>query len=129
MVRLDIWLDVACVFKTRSEAQRACNGGKVVVNGDRGKPHRNMRVGDTIDITMGAGRHRRLVVIKLADRPLVKAEARTLYNDITPLPTPEEVEFRDMLRRAGPVPGARKRGEASPDRRDRRVLRRLKGGD
>ena len=28
-VRLDVWLDVACVFRTRSEAQKACRGGKV----------------------------------------------------------------------------------------------------
>ena len=32
-VRIDIWLDVACLFKTRSEAQRACKGGKVDLNG------------------------------------------------------------------------------------------------
>ena len=34
MVRLDIWLDVACLFKTRSEAQKACKLGKVTVNGN-----------------------------------------------------------------------------------------------
>ena len=32
-VRLDIWLDVACLYRTRSEAQKACQGGKVEVNG------------------------------------------------------------------------------------------------
>ena len=26
-VRLDVWLDVACVFKTRSQAKEACEGG------------------------------------------------------------------------------------------------------
>ena len=39
-VRLDVWLDVACLFKTRSEAQKACRGGKVEVNGQSAKPHR-----------------------------------------------------------------------------------------
>jgi len=39
-VRLDVWLDVACLYKTRSEAQRACNGGKVEVNDQRAKFHR-----------------------------------------------------------------------------------------
>ena len=33
VVRLDVWLDVACLFKTRAEAQRACRGGKVEVGG------------------------------------------------------------------------------------------------
>ena len=35
--RLDIWLDVACLCKTRSEAQKACKGGKVEVNGQPAK--------------------------------------------------------------------------------------------
>ena len=30
-MRLDVWLDVACLFRTRSEAQKACRNGKVDV--------------------------------------------------------------------------------------------------
>ena len=45
-LRLDVWLDVACLFKTRSEAQRACKGGKVDVNGQSAKPHREVKPGD-----------------------------------------------------------------------------------
>ena len=30
-MRLDQWLDIACLFRTRSEAQKACKGGKVDV--------------------------------------------------------------------------------------------------
>ncbi len=37
-IRLDVWLDIACLFKTRSEAKRACEGGKVEVNGDGACP-------------------------------------------------------------------------------------------
>ena len=36
-VRLDVWLDVACLFRTRSEAQNACRGGKVTVNAPVGE--------------------------------------------------------------------------------------------
>ena len=39
VARVDVWLDVACLFKTRSEAPRACNAGKVEVNDQRVKPH------------------------------------------------------------------------------------------
>ena len=49
-VRLDVWLDVACLFRTRAEAQRACKGGKIEVNRQPAKPHRLLRVGDQIDI-------------------------------------------------------------------------------
>ena len=42
-IRLDVWLDVACLFKTRSEAKRACEGGKVDVNGQTARPNRLIR--------------------------------------------------------------------------------------
>ena len=129
MVRLDVWLDVACVFKTRSEAQRACKGGKVVVNGHRGKPHREIHVGDEIEITRSGAHNRRIVVTTVADAHLPKAQARSLYDDVTPPPPPQEAELREILRRAGPVPGARNHHQPSPDRRARRALRRLKGAD
>ena len=32
-VRLDVWLDVSCLFPTRSQAAAACTGGKVHLNG------------------------------------------------------------------------------------------------
>jgi len=123
-VRLDVWLDVACICKTRSEAQKACTGGKVDVNGQRGKAHRLLRVGDEIRVTRGPGRRQVLIVKALAERHLPKAEARALYEDTTPPPTPEEAAARELERffwkARGPVrPGA-------PDRRERRERRRAK---
>jgi ribosome-associated heat shock protein Hsp15 len=55
-VRLDVWLDVACLFRTRSEAQKACHGGKIDVNGQAAKAHRQIRPGDEIRITRPMGR-------------------------------------------------------------------------
>jgi ribosome-associated heat shock protein Hsp15 len=121
-VRLDIWLDVACLFKTRSEAQRACNGGKVEVGGQRAKPHREVRVGETVTISRPLGRRQQVVVRELADKHVPKAVARTLYEDVTPPPSPEEEAFRDLVRHTRPT-----RPAASPDKRARRELRRLKG--
>src|SRR3954469_8116172 len=92
-VRLDVWLDVACLIRTRSEAKRACEGGKVDVNGDAAKPHRDIKIGDTIEITHRFGRRQKVVVRELAEQHLPKAEARLLYEDLTPKPTPEEVEM------------------------------------
>jgi hypothetical protein len=65
-------------------------------------------------------------VVALADRHIEKAKARGLYEDLTPPPTPEEIETRRIARMARPfvrtAPGA-------PDRRERRAIRRLKGRD
>ena len=118
-VRLDVWLDVACLYHTRSEAQKACKGGKVDVNGQRAKPHRDVRTGDDIAITRRHGVKQMVTVRALAESHLPKPAARALYNDRTPPPSAEDREFRELLRRAGPPAGA-------PDKRQRRRLRSLK---
>ncbi len=74
-IRLDIWLDVACLFRTRSEAQNACKGGKVDVNGQPAKPNRLLRTGDELIISRPFGRKQRIVVRGLADRHVAKAYA------------------------------------------------------
>jgi ribosome-associated heat shock protein Hsp15 len=127
-LRLDVWLDVACLFKTRSEAQRACRGGKVSLNGQSAKPHREVKPGDVIEITRPLGRRQRVRVVALADRHIPKADARRLYDDVTPPPSAEEQALLDLIRLAGP---RRPRGPvAAPARDERRRLRRLKeGGD
>jgi ribosome-associated heat shock protein Hsp15 len=124
-MRLDVWLDVSCLFKTRSEAQKACRGGKVDVNGQASKPHREINPGDTIEITRQFGRRQTIVVKGLAERHVPKADARLLYDDLTPQPTPEEVEMRRIARMAAPF--TRPASAGAPDRRERRALRRLKG--
>src|SRR6185436_14724659 len=121
-VRLDIWLDVACLFKTRSAAQKACTGGKIDVNGQTAKPHRLLRVGDELEIGRPYGRKQRVVVRSLADRHRARAEARQLYEDLTPAPTPEEIE----MRRAERIYRAQMTPLKSPDKRQRRALRELK---
>lgn len=121
-VRLDIWLDVACLFKTRSEAKRACEGGKVEVNGQPGKSHRSIREGDRIRITRPFGRHQDVIVRLVIDQHVTKAQARALYDDVTPKPTAEEIEMRRMER----LYRAAARAAGRPDRRRRRALRRLK---
>ena len=124
--RLDVWLDVACLCRTRSEAQKACKGGKVEVNGQSAKPHREVRLGDVIEITRPHGRRQRVVVRAMTERHIPKAEARLLYEDTTPPPSPEEQALRDLLRLAGP---RRRPGAPTPDRREKRRLRREKEGE
>ena len=123
-VRLDVWLDVACLFKTRSEAQRACRGGKVDVNAQRAKPHRTVQPGDRLAITRPRGRKQLVVVRLLAEQHLPKAAARTLYEDVTPPLTETDREMRRLGRDPGPP--ARPIGAKGPDARERRALRRLK---
>jgi ribosome-associated heat shock protein Hsp15 len=124
-VRLDLWLDVACLFKTRSEATKACRAGKVDVNGQGTKPHRDLKPGDEIEISRRFGRRQKVIVVTLAEKHVPKAEARLLYEDVTPKPTAEEIELRRMARLVAPF--TRARGSGAPDRRERKALHKLKG--
>ena len=124
-VRLDTWLDVACLFKTRSEATKACRLNKVIVDGQGAKAHRIVKVGDELEIHRPLGRKQLVTVLAIADGHLPKAEARLLYLDRTPKPSAEEIEIRRLERiyRAASAPANR------PDRDQRRTLRRLKRGE
>ena len=122
-VRLDVWLDVSCLYRTRSEAQKACLGGKVEVNGQSCKPHRNLRVGDELRLSRPFGRKQTVTVLGLADRHIPKAEARLLYKDTSPPLSEEEKELRRIER----VYRASMQRTHAPDKRERRALRKLRG--
>ena len=61
----------------------------------------------------------------MIEQHVKKSEARALYDDTTPKPTPEEIEARRVER----AYRAAARAAGTPDRRRRRELRRLKEGD
>ena len=64
-----------------------------------------------------------MIVKAIAERHVTKAEARRLYDDLTPKPTAEEIEMRRIERvyRAAMSP------PRAPDKRERRQLRWIKG--
>jgi len=125
-MRLDVWLDVSCLYRTRSEAQKACKGGKIDVNGQTGRAHRELKLEDVIEISRPHGRNQRVIVKGFAEQHIAKAEARKLYEDVTPPPSPEELEILRMTRLARPFVRAANAG--SPDKRERRELRKMKEG-
>ena len=116
-------MDVACLYRTRSEAQRACQGGKVEVNGQNSKPHRQVRIGDELRLSRPYGRKQTLTIVGLADKHIPRAEARLLYQDTTPPISDEEKDLRRLERiyRAG------MQRTHAPDKRERRAIRKLKG--
>jgi ribosome-associated heat shock protein Hsp15 len=54
-VRLDKWLWAARFFKTREGAAKACELGRVELNGARTKPARLLKVGDTLRVRNEGG--------------------------------------------------------------------------
>lgn len=122
-VRLDVFLDVSCLFPTRSRAAAACDGGKVDVNGSAARPHKVVKIGDELSITFEHGR-RRFVVRGLAEQHIPKKDARLLYEETTP-PVPAEVLEAQRLERLFAPKKSEKDGKLTHrERRERDRLRR-----
>ena len=122
-VRLDKWLNVACVFKTRSQATHAVDHTRVTVNGQAAKPHRHLVPGDRIEVEIGEWT-RVLIVKELRDKPVSKEEARTLYEDLSP-PRPEADPVQRLMRRP---PVVREAGSGRPTKKERRDIDRWEEG-
>jgi ribosome-associated heat shock protein Hsp15 len=118
-VRLDKWLQVARMFKTRSQATHACELGRIQVNGQPAKAHRHLALGDRVELTQGEW-PRVLVVKELHDKPLPKAEVPRVYEDLSP-PKPAPDPLARLLRRP---PAQRERGAGRPTKKDRREMER-----
>jgi ribosome-associated heat shock protein Hsp15 len=117
VVRIDKWLWAARFFKTRSAATTAVLGGRVLVNGARVKPSKEVHAADTLEVQVGQTRWT-VVVRGLADKRGPATVAAGLYEE-----TPESVVLRERLaaqRRLAAPPGADL--GARPTKRDRRRL-------
>jgi ribosome-associated heat shock protein Hsp15 len=117
-IRVDKWLWAARVFKTRSQASVACDGGKVDVNDEAAKPARQVRAGDRITVTLPRGRRRILKVAGVGDRRGSAEIAKILFEDLTP---PEPARPRQAR------PPWRVPGTGRPTKRERRDIERLRG--
>ena len=53
-MRLDKYLKITRLIKRRTIANEACDAGKITVNGVVAKASYNVKIGDIIEITMGA---------------------------------------------------------------------------
>ena len=96
--RLDKWLWCARFFKTRALAARFCDDGRLRVSGQvTHKAHYAVRPGDVLTFPLGP--HIRVIKIaELADRRGPPAEARLLYEDLAPPPTPKATGSFDPAR-------------------------------
>lgn len=111
--RIDRWLWHARMFKTRSLAATFAASGKVRVNGTRvAKASQTVSAGDVLTFAVRS-RVRVLKVAGIAERRGPFAEARHLYEDLSP-PVPEPP--------ATPPAPAPPKGQGRPTKRDRRAI-------
>ena len=116
-VRVDKWLWAARFFKTRSAAQKAIEGGKVKLNGDRTKPAKDLKTGDVLSIHIGAYDWE-ITVLQLSEQRGPAPVARLLYQESEQSRTTREAEV--ARRRVTIEPATTRKGR--PTKRERRDL-------
>lgn len=120
-VRVDRWLWAARMYKTRSQAAVAIEGGKVRLNEARPKTGAPVRVGDVVRVRHGPI-ERTLVVTGLAERRGRASEAAALFEETAEsLTSRREREAQLKL-----MPETSFRGKGRPTKRERRELDRLR---
>jgi len=119
-VRIDKWLWAARFYKTRSLAAEAITSGKVELNGERTKPAKGVKAGDSVRIRSGV--FEQVVQVKaLSDKRGPASVAQTLYEE-----TAESAAARAKLaeRMRYEMPAAMDSGR--PTKKDRRDIARLR---
>jgi ribosome-associated heat shock protein Hsp15 len=116
-VRIDKWLWAARFYKTRSLASEAVSGGKVHVNGQRAKPSRTLRPGDTLLISRNEIEYT-ITVLALSERRGPAPEAQKLYRETDDSIARRELAAGQRRLTAGNAPAPQRR----PNKRDRRLL-------
>jgi ribosome-associated heat shock protein Hsp15 len=121
-MRIDKWLWAARFFKTRALATRACELGRVQVNGQPAKAAREIRTGELLGVTNESGDFQ-VEVVALSQVRGPALVAQTLYHETQ---ASRELRMkvaaeRKAMRQFEQLPSGR------PSKRDRRKIMQLRG--
>ena len=121
-VRLDKWLWAARFFKTRSQAARACELGRVKLAGQAAKPARELHRGMMLAVSAPGGDFQ-IEVLELSDLRGPASVAQALYRE-----TEESKAARLQVAAERKAMAEWERLPAGkPSKRDRRALMRFRG--
>ena len=120
-VRIDRWLWAARFYKTRSLAQEMVDGGKVQLEGQRVKPGKPVKVGQTLTVRVGHD-DREITITGLAEKRGSAKEAARLYEESADSIASREAAAaqRRALRASEPRPDHR------PSKKERRDHQRFR---
>jgi ribosome-associated heat shock protein Hsp15 len=123
-IRLDKWLKISRICKTRAVAARACEGGKVKVNNVTAKPARTLHIGDILTIKTRE-RYRTVTVLEIVHKSISGKDARLLYEEHQPQISQESKDLFEMLQKWDRV--GRRTYKGRPTKKERRQIDKLKG--
>lgn len=114
--RIDKWLWCVRLYKTRTEATDAVNGGKVKLNNANTKPSRELKPGDIIEFKKGIIT-RTYKVIDFPKNRLPAKEITAFLEDLTPdteLVKLEDLKYMQVVKRD--------KGAGRPSKKERRDM-------
>lgn len=83
-MRIDLLLSRLCLFKTRSQAGKACDAGRVRLNGTAARSSREVRTGDRIVFRDQFDRHEQEVeILGIPEGSVSREAARGLYRTVS----------------------------------------------
>lgn len=119
--RIDKYLWVVRIFKTRSIAIDACNGGKIKLNGSNTKPSKELKPGDKIYFKRSVVQYT-IEVITFPKSRIPAKDVLLYYKDLTPeseLLKLQDIKYVKVERRD--------KGLGRPTKKERRDIDKLKG--
>ena len=122
--RLDKWLNFSCLFKTRSQATKACDDRRVKVNGQVAKPSKMVKSGDYLTIKNKGGKFFNLTICEITQRNISAKDARLLYKLEEPQLSRDEIEMLEYLQHAAKA--SRPKYKGRPTKKERRKMERVK---
>jgi ribosome-associated heat shock protein Hsp15 len=124
-IRLDKWLKIARIFKTRTQANHACEENLVKVNGVIAKSARIIKAGDKVTVK-ASNRYRELEVLGISFKSIPAKEARELYREErNQIISDESLELMRLIKQAK-LPGPSKY-PGRPSKKERRQLIKIRG--
>ena len=118
--RIDKWLWVVRIFKTRALASKACAKGKVKIDGTAVKASRNIKKNDIVQVQKGVVKYL-YKVRKNAEKRMGAQLVPEFLEDITPK---EELAKLQSAQKQ-PIQ-TREKGMGRPTKRERRMMDKLK---
>lgn len=119
-VRIDKYLWCIRVFKSRSLATDACDGGKVKIEGTSVKPSRHVKTGETITVQQGYVK-KAFKVIELLEKRVSASLVKNFAEDITPQEELDKLKTERIISYMGKY-----KGSGRPTKKDRRQIEKIK---
>ena len=124
-IRLDKWLKIARIIKTRNQAAEACEQGRVKVNDQVAKPAKVLKIGDTISVKY-KWRSRTFDVLDIVQKSIKAEEARKLYREHElSVEEQQEEDIRSLFYQA--AKSHRPKYKGRPTKKERREMEKFRG--